>query len=168
MFFKQSLVAQNYDKHPIFILKDVTFQELEAMMEYMYKGEVNIAQDQLKGLLKTAESLLIKGLYDNKMQTKGTTSDESSVSVAMPMVERCETNNDGICSQSPVPRKRKRVRHKSADDLDCFSESSSNVISAETNKAANSVPEQLLEIKSEILTKQAGKSIIIMPKNIVL
>lgn len=63
---KQSLLSQQYDKHPIFILKDVKFQELRAMMDYMYRGEVNISQDQLAALLKAAESLQIKGLSDNR------------------------------------------------------------------------------------------------------
>jgi hypothetical protein len=61
-----SLLSQQYDKHPIFILKDVKFQELSAMMDYMYRGEVNISQDQLAALLKAAESLQIKGLSDSR------------------------------------------------------------------------------------------------------
>uniref|UniRef100_A0A182YC10 BTB domain-containing protein n=1 Tax=Anopheles stephensi TaxID=30069 RepID=A0A182YC10_ANOST len=61
-----TLLSQQYDKHPIFILKDVKFQELRAMMDYMYRGEVNISQDQLAALLKAAESLQIKGLSDNR------------------------------------------------------------------------------------------------------
>jgi hypothetical protein len=60
------LLSQQYDKHPIFILKDVKFQELRAMMDYMYRGEVNISQDQLAALLKAAESLQIKGLSDSR------------------------------------------------------------------------------------------------------
>ena len=59
-------MQQQYDKHPIFILKDVKYQELRAMMDYMYRGEVNISQDQLAALLKAAESLQIKGLSDNR------------------------------------------------------------------------------------------------------
>lgn len=62
----QGLLSEHYDKHPIFILKDVTFNELKAMMDYMYRGEVNIGQDQLTPLLKAAESLQIRGLSDNR------------------------------------------------------------------------------------------------------
>ena len=36
----------------------------------MYKGEVNIAQDQLSSLLSTAESLQIKGLTDSDRDGK--------------------------------------------------------------------------------------------------
>ncbi|XP_032662664.1 longitudinals lacking protein, isoforms F/I/K/T-like isoform X4 [Odontomachus brunneus] len=62
----EGLLSEHYDKHPIFILKDVTFNELKAMMDYMYRGEVNIGQDQLTPLLKAAESLQIRGLSDNR------------------------------------------------------------------------------------------------------
>lgn len=59
------LLSQHFEKHPIVILKDVKFQELKSMMDYMYRGEVNISQDQLGTFLKAAESLQIKGLSDS-------------------------------------------------------------------------------------------------------
>ncbi|XP_031787165.1 longitudinals lacking protein, isoforms H/M/V isoform X20 [Nasonia vitripennis] len=67
----EGLLSEHYDKHPVFILKDVKFKELKAMMDYMYRGEVNISQDQLTALLKAAESLQIKGLSDSRTD-KGT------------------------------------------------------------------------------------------------
>lgn len=36
--------------------------ELERLLEFMYNGEVSIAQDQLAAFLKTAENLKIRGL----------------------------------------------------------------------------------------------------------
>ena len=60
----QTLLCQHYDKHPIVVLKDVKFYEMKAMLDYMYRGEVNISQDQLDAFIKTAESLQIKGLTD--------------------------------------------------------------------------------------------------------
>ncbi|XP_025197601.1 longitudinals lacking protein, isoforms N/O/W/X/Y-like isoform X11 [Melanaphis sacchari] len=62
--YLELLLSQHYEKHPIVILKDVKFQELKSMMDYMYRGEVNISQDQLSTFLKAAESLQIKGLTD--------------------------------------------------------------------------------------------------------
>ncbi|XP_076753932.1 uncharacterized protein LOC143425135 isoform X18 [Xylocopa sonorina] len=66
----EGLLSEHYDKHPVFILKDVKFKELKAMMDYMYRGEVNISQDQLAALLKAAESLQIKGLSESKTGAK--------------------------------------------------------------------------------------------------
>jgi len=62
-YFK-NLLEQNPAKHPIIILKDVPFQHLTAILEFMYAGEVNVAQDQLPAFLKTAEKLKIKGLAE--------------------------------------------------------------------------------------------------------
>ncbi|XP_015596936.1 protein jim lovell [Cephus cinctus] len=51
-------------KHPIVVLKDVKYAEIKAILEYMYRGEVNVAQEQLGGLLKVAEVLKVKGLVE--------------------------------------------------------------------------------------------------------
>lgn len=55
----QSLFLDHPDRHPIVILKDVRFVELRTIIEFMYKGEVNVQYCQLSELLKTAESLKV-------------------------------------------------------------------------------------------------------------
>lgn len=55
----QSLFLDHPEKHPIVILKDVRFAELQTLVEFMYKGEVNVQYCQLSALLKTAESLKV-------------------------------------------------------------------------------------------------------------
>ena len=66
-YFK-NLLDQNPAKHPIIILKDVPFMHLTAILEFMYAGEVNVAQDQLPAFLKTAEKLKIKGLAEGEQE----------------------------------------------------------------------------------------------------
>ncbi|XP_043527225.1 longitudinals lacking protein-like isoform X19 [Frieseomelitta varia] len=78
----EGLLSEHYDKHPVFILKDVKFKELKAMMDYMYRGEVNISQDQLAALLKAAESLQIKGLSESK--TSGSSKTDSRQQKVVP------------------------------------------------------------------------------------
>ncbi|KAI5697640.1 hypothetical protein M8J75_013488 [Diaphorina citri] len=60
-----SLFTEHFDKHPIIILKDIKFTELQSMIDYMYEGEVNISQDQLPSFLKAAASIQLKGLTQN-------------------------------------------------------------------------------------------------------
>lgn len=36
------------------------YADLRALVDYMYRGEVNIEQDQLSSLLKTAETLKVR------------------------------------------------------------------------------------------------------------
>ncbi|XP_045111561.1 protein tramtrack, beta isoform-like isoform X3 [Portunus trituberculatus] len=67
----QQVFAETQDRHPIVVLKDVGHVVLRALLEYMYRGEVNVAQDQLETLIRTAESLKIKGLADGTRGTPG-------------------------------------------------------------------------------------------------
>ncbi|XP_044270628.1 longitudinals lacking protein, isoforms H/M/V isoform X1 [Tribolium madens] len=174
--FFESLLSRHYDKHPILILKDVKFQELKAMMDYMYRGEVNISQDQLGALLKAAESLQIKGLSDNR---KGGETDrkpapppapsKSPQPTSLPKVqgltiEQRNRDDSREGSQSPGPRKKKRIRRKSEEldnhhDASNSSESHSNQTPAQNiptmlpaSKIIADVPEPV-ETKSEILTR---------------
>ncbi|XP_050502524.1 longitudinals lacking protein, isoforms A/B/D/L isoform X1 [Diabrotica virgifera virgifera] len=169
----EALLSKHFDKHPILILKDVKFQELKAMMDYMYRGEVNISQDQLGALLKAAESLQIKGLSDNR---KGETErkptpappPKSPQPTTLPKVQGLtieqrarEDSREG--SMSPGPRKKKRLRRKSEelDNHDASNSSESHSLPAQSiptlpaiskmNMNAD-VPEQI-ETKSEILTR---------------
>lgn len=57
-------LQENPSKHPIIILKDVPFSHLQAILEFMYAGEVNVSQEQLPAFLKTADRLKVKGLAE--------------------------------------------------------------------------------------------------------
>ncbi|XP_014222474.1 longitudinals lacking protein, isoforms H/M/V isoform X11 [Trichogramma pretiosum] len=87
----EGLLSEHYDKHPVFILKDVKFVELKAMMDYMYRGEVNISQNQLTALLKAAESLQIKGLSDSK--TTGSSNNSTVAGRVEPKSTATSTSN---------------------------------------------------------------------------
>lgn len=65
----QTLFLDHPSRHPIVILKDVRFSELRTLVEFMYKGEVNVQYCQLSALLKTAESLKVKGLAEMTNQS---------------------------------------------------------------------------------------------------
>ncbi|XP_048525540.1 protein bric-a-brac 2-like [Dendroctonus ponderosae] len=60
----QSLFFENPCQHPIVIMRDIKWPELKAAVEFMYKGEINVSQDQIGPLLKVAETLKIRGLAD--------------------------------------------------------------------------------------------------------
>lgn len=60
----QSLFFDNPCQHPIIIMRDVKWPELKAIVEFMYKGEINVCQDQISPLLSIAEMLQIRGLAE--------------------------------------------------------------------------------------------------------
>ncbi|XP_043236429.1 broad-complex core protein isoforms 1/2/3/4/5-like isoform X12 [Amphibalanus amphitrite] len=58
----RDLLKENPCQHPVFFLKDTTFSDLRAVIEFVYNGEVNVTQTQLSSFLKTAEMLQVRGL----------------------------------------------------------------------------------------------------------
>jgi len=65
--FKSSFLN---DKHPVIIMKDVDFDNLKSLVEYMYKGEANVPQQMLPSFIQTAESLQIRGLAEGASKQK--------------------------------------------------------------------------------------------------
>lgn len=52
------------EKEPIVVLRDTTYSDLCSILEFMYYGEVRVAQPDLKSLLATADVLKVKGLAE--------------------------------------------------------------------------------------------------------
>merc|ERR1712215_413413 len=63
--FFRSVLRQNPHQHPILYLKGVEFADLQAVLNFMYHGEVNVAQEELNSFLAVAEELKVKGLTQN-------------------------------------------------------------------------------------------------------
>ena len=47
------------DKHPVIILKDVDFENLKSLVEYMYKGEANVAQHMLQSFIRLLVEIIL-------------------------------------------------------------------------------------------------------------
>ncbi|KAK6632037.1 hypothetical protein RUM44_007067 [Polyplax serrata] len=62
-YFRRLLKA-NPCQHPIVILRDVAQKDMEALLRFMYHGEVHVGQEQLSDFLKTAQTLQVRGLAD--------------------------------------------------------------------------------------------------------
>ncbi|XP_014250800.1 modifier of mdg4-like isoform X2 [Cimex lectularius] len=61
----QKLLLENPCKHPTIIMpQDVCFTDLKFIIEFVYKGEIDVSQAELQSLLKTADQLKIKGLCE--------------------------------------------------------------------------------------------------------
>ncbi|XP_065214194.1 broad-complex core protein isoforms 1/2/3/4/5-like isoform X2 [Planococcus citri] len=60
-------------KHPVIVLQDVVFDDLHALVEFIYHGEVNVHQRNLTSFLKTAEVLKVSGLTQQNAAVTATT-----------------------------------------------------------------------------------------------
>ena len=58
-YFEQ-MFEQTECKHPVIVLKDVKGWCFQALLSYMYVGEVNVEQERLAELIKTAECLQVR------------------------------------------------------------------------------------------------------------
>eukprot|EP00092_Neocalanus_flemingeri_P017174 GFUD01018574.1.p1 GENE.GFUD01018574.1~~GFUD01018574.1.p1 ORF type:complete len:493 (-),score=56.65 GFUD01018574.1:1890-3368(-) len=81
----QSMFYNTPDKHPVVFLKDVRYDEMKALLEFMYRGEVSVDQENLSSLLKVAEGLKIKGLADVNESQSGMSAPPSRLPLPMPL-----------------------------------------------------------------------------------
>jgi len=63
--FFRGVLKKNAHQHPLLYLKGVKFRDLQAVLNFMYHGEVNVAQEELNSFLAVAEDLKVKGLTQN-------------------------------------------------------------------------------------------------------
>jgi len=60
--FFRNVLRRNPHQHPLLYLKGVKYKELLSVLNFMYMGEVNVAQEELNSFLSVAEDLKVKGL----------------------------------------------------------------------------------------------------------
>ena len=60
--FFRNVLRRNPHQHPLLYLKGVKYKELVCVLNFMYQGEVNVAQEELNTFLAVAEDLKVKGL----------------------------------------------------------------------------------------------------------
>nr|XP_049708280.1 protein tramtrack, beta isoform-like [Helicoverpa armigera] len=89
----RTIFQQNPHKDPIIVLHDISTASLRTLLTFMYNGEVNVTEEFLPILLKTAETLRICGL-----------STGSEVS-----------REDEKTSASSLPKKRKKSEHEDSN-----------------------------------------------------
>jgi hypothetical protein len=69
--FFRSVLKRNPHQHPLVYLKGVNYRDLVSIVNFMYHGEVNIAQEELNTFLATAEELEVKGLTQHTAPRPG-------------------------------------------------------------------------------------------------
>lgn len=107
----QSLFFDNPCQHPIVIMRDIKWPELKAAVEFMYKGEINVSQEQIGPLLRVAESLKIRGLADvnGEQDLIGSAGELTKTAPANKTVNIADWENsrqDGETAQRPKKRRR--------------------------------------------------------------
>ena len=63
---------------PLLIMKGVKYTDLQAVLNFVYHGEFNVAQEELNSFLAVAEDLRVKGLTQNQPSSHQSSSKQST------------------------------------------------------------------------------------------
>ena len=76
--FFRGVLKKNPHAHPLLYMRNVKHADLLAVLNFMYHGEVNVAQEDLNSFLAVAEDLKVKGLTQSQGGQRGSSSLPSS------------------------------------------------------------------------------------------
>ena len=86
--FFRNILRRNPHQHPLLYLKGVKYKELLSVLNFMYQGEVNVAQEELNSFLAVAEDLRVKGLTQNNSGTSSSSSTDPKQRAPSPKISR--------------------------------------------------------------------------------
>jgi len=113
---------------PIVYLRGVRSLDLEAVLNFMYQGEVNVAQDDLTSFLAVAEELQVKGLSQSKSHSQSATVPRSSGT----------SRKASVTSGMPAQKRQKREQKQERDNHDVLTvkkEASSQMSEPSTSRS---------------------------------
>jgi len=76
--FFRTILRRNKHEHPLLYLKGVKYADLVSVLNFMYHGEVNVAQEELNSFLAVAEDLRVKGLTQTTSDTRAAANSQPS------------------------------------------------------------------------------------------
>jgi len=82
--FFRTVLRRNPHAHPLLYLKGVKFGDLQSVLNFMYHGEVNVAQEELNSFLAIAEELRVKGLTQNNGSSSSQNQQQTTASKPAP------------------------------------------------------------------------------------
>ena len=107
--FFRTVLRRNPHHHPLLYMKGVRYNDLESLLNFMYYGEVSIAQEELNSFLAVAEELQVKGLTQKENTSSGSSSQRlNNVNTNHQTPKSTNINNS---------RSRGKMRPESSEDV---------------------------------------------------
>ena len=132
-FFK-NLLRRNQHPHPLLYLKGITFSGIQSVLNFMYYGEANIAQEDLNTFLSVAEELKVKGLTQNPNQQSSSSKPTQSTPKIKPQSNSIKTTSRSF---------------QAAEDDDEIQEVESHMIKLEQGEASKQAELQVAQFDDQ-------------------
>ncbi|KAK9510360.1 hypothetical protein O3M35_005163 [Rhynocoris fuscipes] len=124
-YFRE-IFKENPCHHPVIIFQNVKYEDLKALVCFMYKGEVNVDQEDLSSFLSTAELLEVKGLIGSGPCVSETLEDETTKNDLKPIKKQSSPKNS-VKTVSTLSKKPKSSSDKVSNEKEtCQTEINSN------------------------------------------
>jgi len=109
-FFRQ-ILRRNAHQHPLLYLKGVKYTDVQSVLNFMYHGEVNVAQEDLNSFLAVAEELRVKGL------TQGPNANSSNNKPDTRPAPAARTRSPPPVQRSVTPAQKRQIISTQDDDI---------------------------------------------------
>ncbi|XP_033235579.1 uncharacterized protein DDB_G0283357 isoform X2 [Drosophila pseudoobscura] len=131
-------IGRGTDICALFILKDVSFNIMLELLEFMYQGVVNVKHTELQSFMKIGQLLQIKGLATNSNSSPASSASEKSASQppSHGQAEESSPNNTHNNSHS-------NSHHNSSNSANSVANNNSNNITnnSSSSSSSNSKPD---------------------------
>lgn len=164
--------------HPVIVFKNVKYEDLLAIVEFMYQGEVNVVQDSLPSFLHTAELLSVQGLTEggnNNSSSSHTILESAQPSSTHIITPKTVTLKSPQMNIQPERRFVRKVMPAQATTLKTVTHPitlvSSKMISPITKKVTSGVPASSKPNSTTLVTAQdplSGSSPVVKRKRFVI
>jgi len=104
--FFRNILRRNPHQHPLLYLKGVKYSDLQSVLNFMYHGEVNVAQEELNSFLAVAEELSVKGLTQNQNSSSAQNKSENFSAPSKPQILKPSISHSTERDQTPAKRPR--------------------------------------------------------------
>ena len=106
--FFRDVFRRNPHQHPLLYLRGIKYRDIESILQFMYHGEVNVAQEDLNNFLSISEELRVKGLTQGK--------DEKTDPVKQPSPSVSSVPRQAQSNKSSVRAVTERMQYQEEED----------------------------------------------------
>jgi len=145
--FRKILSRQkSHQPSPFLYLKGIHLKELQAVLNFIYHGEVNVAQDALNAFLAVAEELAIKGLTSDSKPGSEKNSAPNLPTLKKALLKRKPQQNPSSIDPSPS-NSTKKPKISAPEDIICVETNDENIksIKAEPEPSGSGVSQVITE-----------------------